>query len=47
MITWEFAKDRYKLSEFFLETLAILTSPNICNAVTRMVKDMWGRNEDN
>ncbi len=41
MITWELAKDRYKLTEFYLEMLAIMTNPSICDAQNKLVKDMW------
>ena len=41
MITWELAKDRYKLSEFYLEMLAIRSNTSICDSKNRLVKDLW------
>ena len=41
MITWELAIDRYKLSKFYLERLAITTNKNLCDADKRLVKDVW------
>ncbi len=40
MITWEFAKDRYGVSEFWLETLSA-TNPNLCDNNNCMVYNFW------
>ena len=45
MISWELAMDKYKLTRYFLEMMAILSNDEICNAKTEMVKDMWGKHE--
>jgi len=41
MITWELAQDRYNLSRFYLETIAIM-APWLVDTKNFMVKDIWG-----
>jgi len=42
MITWELAKDKYKITEYFLEILSTI-NPRICNSKDKIVKDIWGK----
>ena len=46
MITWELAMDRYKVTRFYLEMLAIMTNPKICDASKCLVKDVWGKTKE-
>jgi hypothetical protein len=44
MISWELAIDRYKVTIFYLEMLAIKTNPKICDAKKMIVIDGWNNN---
>lgn len=44
MITWELAQEKYNISRFYLETMAIM-SPWLVDTKKFMVKDIWGEKE--
>jgi len=41
MISWEMAKDKYGVSESYLEMIAIMTNKSLCDAEKKLVKDVW------